>query len=93
MLRPWALFCETTVYIITMTQWGLTTKSHEQHQLTVSILEDDAYVMHDGRGVRVVKHQEKRSHLGVKETTLGNSVCVCVCGDMVLFRVLCAIRT
>ena len=62
-----------------MRGWGLRTKSHEQRQLTVSILEDDAYVMHDGRGVRIVKYQEKGSHLGVKETTLGNSVCVCVC--------------
>lgn len=55
-----------------MTKWELITKSHEQHQPTIAILEDDAYVLHDGRGARVVKLQEKGSHLGVKEMTLGN---------------------
>ena len=42
------------------------------HFLTISILEDDVYILQQGRGVRVLKDQEEGPHLGVIETTLLN---------------------
>ena len=42
------------------------------HFLTISILEDDVYILQQGRGVRVLIDQEEGPHLGVIETTLLN---------------------
>ena len=37
---------------------------------TISTLEHDPDIIQNSQGVRVVEDQQKRAHLGVKETTL-----------------------